>query len=160
LEEYAKGDTDYKTLVSTTISLARRAKTLFESSEPAEKRMILNFLLQNPTVSGKKLDFTLRKPFNAVLSLSNQPIGLRCQSRTLPLQGQYTFWIFFSQKLKKMLKSFSSPGRKCPTLPRLGLVTQKSPKGDLLLTKLPLVCKFRTLNWVQIEKEMQLLGFV
>ncbi len=79
-------------------------------------------------------------------------------AKTLPLQGQYTFWIFFSQKLKKMLKSFSSPGRKCPTLPRLELVTQKSPEGDLLLTKLQGLDEFRTANWTKIKSELQFSG--
>jgi hypothetical protein len=51
-------------------------KEIFESSEVLEKRAILNFILQNPTVSGKKLDITLRKPFDAVLELAACPTGL------------------------------------------------------------------------------------
>ena len=54
---------------------------IFEGSEPAEKRAILNFLLQNPTVSGKTLEFTLRKPFEAVLELSHRPNLLRMLDR-------------------------------------------------------------------------------
>ena len=50
---------------------------VFESSEPEEKRAILNFLLQNPTVSGKKLDFELKKPFATVLELADCPTRLR-----------------------------------------------------------------------------------
>lgn len=41
-----------------------------------EKRAILNFLLQNPRVSDKKLDFTMRKPFDVVLELASHPTGL------------------------------------------------------------------------------------
>ena len=37
----------------------------------------LGFILQNPTVSGKKLEFTMRKPFDAVLKLATCPTGLR-----------------------------------------------------------------------------------
>jgi len=51
-------------------------KEIFISSEPLEKRAFLNFLLQNPTVSAKKLEFTLRKPFNLLLELSHRPSGL------------------------------------------------------------------------------------
>jgi hypothetical protein len=51
-------------------------KDIFESSEPMEKRAFLNFLLQNPTVSGKKLEFTLRKPFNYIHELALNPIRL------------------------------------------------------------------------------------
>ena len=50
---------------------------IFESSEPTEKRAILNFVLQNPRVSGKKLDFELKKPFSTVLELADCTTGLR-----------------------------------------------------------------------------------
>jgi hypothetical protein len=50
---------------------------IFKSSEPHEKRAFLNYLLQNPTVSGKKLDFTVRKPYNAILEVATCPTGLR-----------------------------------------------------------------------------------
>ncbi len=78
LSEHRKADYDYQTTVATVISVARRAKPIFEnSSEPAEKRAFLNYLLQNPTVNGKKLDFTLASPFNLVLELATSPNWLR-----------------------------------------------------------------------------------
>jgi len=77
LEEHTTADQDYKIHVATVFNIARHMKEIFESSEPLEKRAFLNFLLQNPTVSGKKLDFTLRKPFNLILDLATCPIGLR-----------------------------------------------------------------------------------
>jgi hypothetical protein len=44
LSEHRKADYDYQTTVATVISVARRAKTIFEnSSEPAEKRAFLNY---------------------------------------------------------------------------------------------------------------------
>lgn len=78
LEEYQKADYNYQTTVSTVISVARRARSIFENcSEPAEKRAFLSFLLQNPTVKAKKLDFTLASPFNLVLELADCPTWLR-----------------------------------------------------------------------------------
>jgi len=54
-----------------------RAKTIFEnSSEPAEKRAFLNYLLQNPTVKEKKLYFSIASPFNLVLELADSPTWL------------------------------------------------------------------------------------
>jgi hypothetical protein len=73
LEEHDRGNHDYQTTVATVFSLARRAKDIFESSEPDEKRAFLNYLLQNPTVARKKLEFTLRSPFNLVLEMSGRP---------------------------------------------------------------------------------------
>jgi hypothetical protein len=50
---------------------------IFESSEPKEKRAILNYLLQNSTVEGKTPRYSLKKPYDAVLELARNPIGLR-----------------------------------------------------------------------------------
>ena len=74
MSEHSKADYDYQTTVATVISVARRAKTIFDnSSEPARKRAFLNYILQNPTVNGKKLDFAIASPFNLVLKLADNP---------------------------------------------------------------------------------------
>lgn len=101
MSEHSKANFDYQTTVATVLSVARRAKTIFEnSSEPARKRAFLNYILQNPTVNGKKLYFTIASPFNLVLELASSP------------------------------------------------------------TWLPLVYKFRTLNWVSIMSDLQFSGFI
>lgn len=74
MSEHSKADFDYQTTVATVLSVARRAKTIFDnSSEPARKRAFLNYILQNPTVNGKKLCFTIASPFNLVLELASSP---------------------------------------------------------------------------------------
>ena len=57
------------------LNLCRRIRTIFDDprSEVSEKRAILNFIFQNPTVDGKKLVFTMRKPFDVVLELAACP---------------------------------------------------------------------------------------
>jgi hypothetical protein len=80
LDEHTKADYDYQTTVATVFSIARRAKQIFESSEPSEKRALLNYLLQNPTVNEKKLYFSIASPFNLVLELADCP-------NLLPRQG-------------------------------------------------------------------------
>lgn len=58
MEEHTNADYEYQTTVSTVISIARRAKEIFENcSEPSEKRAFLRMLLQNPTVKEKKAMF-------------------------------------------------------------------------------------------------------
>jgi len=69
MEEHIKADHEYHINVATVLNLSRRARIIFESSEPAEKRAFLNFLLQNPVVEEKEMQFTLKKPFDSVLSL-------------------------------------------------------------------------------------------
>ncbi|MEI8130648.1 MAG: recombinase family protein [bacterium] len=73
LEEHSRGDHDYQTTVATVCSLARRSRDIFESSEPSEKRAFLNYLLQNPTVQAKNLEFTIRSPFNELLNWAECP---------------------------------------------------------------------------------------
>lgn len=75
-EEHTKADHDYKITVSRVFSISRRIGAIFTGSEVPEKRAILNFLLQNPTVSGKKLTFTMQKPFDAILEIAVCPTGL------------------------------------------------------------------------------------
>jgi site-specific DNA recombinase len=76
IEDYTRADETYLITVSMVLNLARRALEIFESSEIPEKRQLLKYLLQNPRVEGKKLAFELKSPFDTLVSLRNQPIGL------------------------------------------------------------------------------------
>jgi site-specific DNA recombinase len=73
LEEHTKADYDFLTTVSIVFSLARRAREIFDSSEIDEKRQLLNYLLQNPVIKGKKLYFTTKKPFDMLLNIPRVP---------------------------------------------------------------------------------------
>lgn len=78
MEEHTKADYDYQTTVYTVLSVARRAKEIFEKcSEPMQKRAFLRMLLQNPIVNGKELEFTMVSPFDLVLELADSPNWLR-----------------------------------------------------------------------------------
>ena len=78
LREHSTGNNDYQTTVASVISVARRAKSIFEnSSDIAGKRVFLSSLLQNPTVNKKKLCFTIASPYNLVLELASHPNWLR-----------------------------------------------------------------------------------
>lgn len=84
MSEHQKADYDYQTTVATVVSVARRARIIFENcSEPAKKRAFLNYILQNPTINGKKLCFSIASPFNLVLKLADNPILLREQDSNL-----------------------------------------------------------------------------
>jgi hypothetical protein len=77
LDEYTKADHGCHIYVNTVMKLSRKIADIFESSEPTEKQAILGFILQSPTVLGKKLEFMLRKPFDTVLELATCPTELR-----------------------------------------------------------------------------------
>jgi hypothetical protein len=84
-EEHSKADHDYKLTLSRVFSISRRVGDIFNRSEAHEKRMLLNYLLQNPTVDGKTLGFTLRSPFNTVLELATCPSWLPEHHINIPL---------------------------------------------------------------------------
>ncbi len=77
LSEYGNADTEYKIVISTVFSLARRAKEIFDSSEVNEKRQILSYLLQNSTLNEKTPCYTMRSPYNLILGLHSNPNWLR-----------------------------------------------------------------------------------
>jgi len=79
LEDYTKADEDYHITVSEVLNMARRALDVFESSEIHEKRQLLNYLLQNPRLEGRNLVFELKSPFDTIVSVRNQPVGLPVQ---------------------------------------------------------------------------------
>ncbi len=88
MSEHQKADFDYQTTVAVVISVARRAKTIFEnSSEVAGKRAFLNYILQNPIVTGKTLSFELKKPFDLVLNLAY------AQTKTATISGNRPIWL-------------------------------------------------------------------
>lgn len=70
LNEYTTADHQYYITAGTVLNLARKAKEIFDSSEVTEKRQLLNFLLQNCLLNGRKIEFSLRKPFNSIVKYS------------------------------------------------------------------------------------------
>ena len=68
MQDHSNADEQFYLTANATLGLAQRAKAVFNSSEPAEKRQFLAFLLQNCVLNGKKLDFTIRSPFNLLLN--------------------------------------------------------------------------------------------
>jgi hypothetical protein len=105
MEEHTKADYDYQTTVAVVISVARRAKQIFESSEPEEKRAFLNYLLQNPTVNAKKLEFTIRTPFNLVLELAHRPtvLALLSKFRTFDWADEYKYPTVVLSQMNQLL---------------------------------------------------------
>ena len=66
MEEHSKADENFYLTASKVLDLASRALEIFESSEVSEKRALLNFLLQNPVLSGRNLLFKLKSPFDVI----------------------------------------------------------------------------------------------
>lgn len=70
MERYVVKDTNAHITANTVLSLASRARDIFESSEVDEKRQLLNFVFQNLELKEKKLSVTLREPFKMIKDAS------------------------------------------------------------------------------------------
>ena len=77
LSEYDNADEKFYITANTVLNLCRYALDIFKSSEPNEKRQMLNFAFQNCRLNRKKLEFTLREPFDSVAKYANCPTVLR-----------------------------------------------------------------------------------
>lgn len=75
IENHTSADENYHITAKNVLRLAKNAFALFKSSEPLEKRAMLNMLLQNSVVNGKNLEFSLRSPFNTIYDIATQPVG-------------------------------------------------------------------------------------
>jgi len=67
MQQYTDADENFYLTANMVLNLAKRALEIFKSSEINEKRQLLNFLLQNCRLDGKKLIFELKTPFNTIL---------------------------------------------------------------------------------------------
>ncbi len=75
---YTNADESFYLNANMLLHAVKKASQVFEGSEPATKRQILNFLLQNLKLTGKKLNFELKTPFDRVLQANNCSTLLRC----------------------------------------------------------------------------------
>jgi len=77
IQRYTNADENYYITANTVLTLAKRAYKIFQSSEVAEKQQLLNFLLQNLELKGRKLLFELKTPFDTVLQANKCSTVLR-----------------------------------------------------------------------------------
>lgn len=68
IEQHQKGEGDFRTTLESLISLASRAAELFERSKIEQKRRLIAFVFSNLRLKGKKLEFSLRSPFDLMVN--------------------------------------------------------------------------------------------
>jgi hypothetical protein len=68
IEQHRQGEGDYRTTLESLISLASRAAELFARSKPEQKRQLIAFVFSNLRLRGKKLEFSLRSPFDLMVN--------------------------------------------------------------------------------------------
>ncbi len=68
IEQHQKGEGAFRTTLESLISLASRAAELFERSKTEQKRELIAFVFSNLRLRGKKLEFSLRSPFDLMVN--------------------------------------------------------------------------------------------
>ena len=86
MRQHQDGDRDFRTTLESLISLASRAAELFEGSKIEQKRQLIAFVFSNLRLRGKKLEFSLRSPFDLMVD-----------------RATYTSWLGNYQPLSRTL---------------------------------------------------------
>jgi hypothetical protein len=68
IDQHQQGDGEDRSTLESLISLASRAADLFKCSKTEQKRQLLAFVFSNLRLRGKKLEFSLRSPFDLMVN--------------------------------------------------------------------------------------------
>ena len=67
MSEHSLADKEFHLTASRLLDICKRAFEIFESSETLEKRVFLNFILQNSVLNARKPVFTLKPAFAGII---------------------------------------------------------------------------------------------
>jgi hypothetical protein len=76
MELHERADENYYIQLGRLLDLASRAHELFTRSKVDQKRRLLQSLLSNLTLSGKKLSITLQEPYNFIFEHASRSLWL------------------------------------------------------------------------------------
>jgi len=67
MDRHNEADEDYYIKASKLLELAKNSYILFEKAQIEQKRRLLNFVFQNSTLRGEKLEITAKMPFDTII---------------------------------------------------------------------------------------------
>lgn len=94
LKQLAKVDDEYYTQVTYLVEIAKRSGELFRSSIAEEKRQLLALVLSNLQIKGKKVLYTLQKPFDTIYDCANSLSWGSLRERVRTLLGSYPTYVY------------------------------------------------------------------
>jgi hypothetical protein len=71
IEQHQTGDDAFRATLEALISVASRAAGLFERSKAEQKRKLLSLVFSSLRLNAKKLDYTMRSPFDLMVKRPN-----------------------------------------------------------------------------------------
>ena len=69
LKSITEADENYSMTLISLLNICSKAPELFNSSKVEQKRQLINFLLSNLQLRGKKLEYKLKKPCDVLINL-------------------------------------------------------------------------------------------
>jgi hypothetical protein len=80
IEQHQDGEATFRTTLASLISVASRAADIFERSKIEQNRQLLAFVFSNLTLRGKKLEYSMRSPFDLMVGRADYAGWLCWQS--------------------------------------------------------------------------------
>lgn len=77
MKRHETADQSFYVIANMVLNLAARAREIFESSEVAEKRQLLNLVFQNLKLDGKNMLTQVCEPFNTMIGYKEYPSNWR-----------------------------------------------------------------------------------
>ena len=68
IEQHQKGEEGFRATLETLISVASQAADIFARSKSEQKRQLIALVFSNLKLNGKKLEFSLRSPFDPMVN--------------------------------------------------------------------------------------------
>ena len=68
IEQHQKGQDDFRITMESLLSLMSTACEMLDSSKVEQKRQLIAFVFSNLKLRGKKLEYTMRSPFNLLVN--------------------------------------------------------------------------------------------
>ncbi len=83
ISQHQSGDQDFRTTLECLIGIASQAAELFARSKIEQKRQLMGFMFSNLRLRGKKLEYTMRSPFDLMVALPDRSKWLPGQDSNL-----------------------------------------------------------------------------
>lgn len=101
IDQLDYAEKEYYLTTARLVELGSRSAEIFRRSKAEEKRALINFVLSNATIEGKKLRYKAKFPFDMVLEYAPRSAWLRAIDaiRTCIMQDNTRFYTLLDAQL-------------------------------------------------------------
>lgn len=99
LKGHSEADEAFVLSCSYILELAKRAKELFERSQPEQKNRLLRFVFANASVEGEKLNYKLKSVFEGIVQCNKTKNWLPDSDVILTLLADSAYWRIIARRL-------------------------------------------------------------